>query len=199
MTTIGKGQGPPPPSEAFSYMEERYQRRERRSPSLRGLGHDAMSKALNQLSKSPFTRCIEGAALPWRFQQPTFTIYNGNTDPVEHVSQFNQRMTVHSKNEALMCKVFPSSLGLAAMRWFNGLKANSIDSYRQLIQAFGSHFVTNSRALQPLSALLSLSMRDKETLRLTWADIGRCIMKWMATLMTSPSTPSKAISQPSMA
>ena len=124
-----------------------------------------MSRALNQLFRSPFTRCIEGAVLPRRFQQPTFTIYNGNTDPVEHVSQFNQRMAVHSKNEALMCKIFPSNLGPAAMRWFNGLKANFVDSYRQLTQAFGSRFVTNSRAFQPLSALLSLSMRDEETLK----------------------------------
>ena len=84
---------------------------------------------------------------------------------MEHISQFNQRMAVHSKDEALMCKVFPSSLGPVAMRWFNGLKANSIDSYRQLTQAFGSRFDTNSRAPQPLSALLSLSMRDRETLK----------------------------------
>ena len=84
---------------------------------------------------------------------------------MEHVSQFNQRMAVHSKNEALMCKVFPSSLGLAAMRKFNGLKADSIDSYRQLTQAFGFRFITNSRALQPLSALLLLSMHDRVTLK----------------------------------
>ena len=103
--------------------------------------------------------------LPQRFQQPTFTIYNSNTDPVEHVSQFNQRMAVHSKNEALTCKVFLSSLGPVAIRWFNGMKANSVDSYRQLSQAFGSRFITNSRAPQPLSALLSLSMRDGETLK----------------------------------
>ena len=127
-------------------MEKCYQRRRRRSPSPRGLGHDAMSKALDQLSKSPFTRHIEGAALPRRFQQPTFAIYNGNIDPVEHVSQFNQRMAVHSKNEALMCKVFLSSLGPAAIRWFNGLKADFVDSYRQLTQAFGSRFVTNRKA-----------------------------------------------------
>nr|XP_023904448.1 uncharacterized protein LOC112016167 [Quercus suber] len=74
-------------------------------------------------------------------------------------------MAIHSKNEALMCKVFPSSLGLVAMRWFNGLKMNSIDSYRQLTQAFGSRFVTNSITPQPLSALLSLSMHDEETLK----------------------------------
>ena len=86
-------------------------------------------------------------------------------DPVEHVSQFNQRMAIHSKNEALMCKVFLSNLGLAVMRWFNGLKADSVDSYRQLTQAFSSRFITNSRAPQPLSALLSLSMCDGETLK----------------------------------
>ena len=51
------------------------------------------------------------------------------------------------------------------MKWFNGLKADSVDSYKQLTQAFGSRFVTNSRAPQPLSALLSLSMRDGETLK----------------------------------
>ena len=129
MMTISKDREPPP-SETFSYEEERYQRRKRRSPSPRGLGHDAMSRVLDQLSRSPFTHRIEGTALPRRFQQTTFTIYNRNTDLVEHVSQFNQRMAVHSKNEALMCKVFPSSLGPAAMRWFNGLKANSVDSYR---------------------------------------------------------------------
>ena len=153
------------PSETFSHEEEHYQRRKCKSPSPRGLGHDAMSRALNQLSKSPFTRRIERATLPRRFQQPTFTLYNGNTDPVEHVSQFNQRIAVHSKNEAPMCKVFPSSLGLVAMRWFNGLKANFVDLYRQLTQAFGSRFVINSRAPRPLSALLSLSMCDGETLK----------------------------------
>ena len=154
-----------PPSGTFSHVEEHYQRHESRSPSPKGLGHDAMSRALDQLSRSPFTRRIEGAALPRRFQQPAFTIYNGNTDPVEHVSQFNQRMAVHSKNKALMCKVFSSILGPAAMRWFKGLKADSVDSYRQLTQAFDSRFITNSKAPQPLSALLSLSMRDEETLK----------------------------------
>ena len=51
------------------------------------------------------------------------------------------------------------------MRWFNGLKTNSIDSYKQLTQAFGFRFVTNRRAPRPLSTLLSLSMHDGETLK----------------------------------
>ena len=105
-----------PPNETFSHEEGYYQRRKHKSPSPRGLGNDAISRALDQLSKSPFTHRIEGATLPRRFQQLAFTLYNDNTDPVEHVSQFNQRMVVHSKNKVLMCKVFPSSLGPMAMR-----------------------------------------------------------------------------------
>ena len=94
-----------------------------------------------------------------------FTFYNRQTDPVEHVSQFNQRMAIHSKNKTLMCKVFLSSLGLVTIRWFNGLKTNSIDSYKQLIQAFDSHFITNTKVPRPLSLLLSLSMHEGETLK----------------------------------
>ena len=119
-----------PPGETFSHEEGHYRRLIRKSPSPRGLGNNAMSRALDQLSKSPFTRHIEGATLPRRFQQPAFTLYNGNTDLVEHVSQFNQKMAVHSKKKALMCKVFLSSLGPVAMRWFNGFKKNSVDLYK---------------------------------------------------------------------
>ena len=124
-----------------------------------------MSKALNQISKSPFTHRIEGATLPRRFHQPTFTIYNGRTDLVEHVSHFNQKMAVYSKDEALMCKVFPSSLGPVAMRWFDGLKADSIGSFKELTRAFDSRFITCTRFPRPLNSLLSLSMQEGETLK----------------------------------
>ena len=41
---------------------------------------------------------------------------------MEHVSHFNQKMAIHANNEALMCKVFPSSLGPVAMQWFDALE-----------------------------------------------------------------------------
>ena len=64
-----------------------------------------------------------------------------------------------------MCKVFPSSLGPMAMRWFDSLKPNSINSFKQLTQAFGSRFITSSRVPWPLDSLMSLSMREGETLK----------------------------------
>ena len=124
-----------------------------------------MNKALSQVSKSPFTRNIEDASLPRQFLQPTFTIYNGRIDPLEHISYFSQKMAIHSKDETLMCKAFPSSLGPVAMRWFNGLRANSIDSFKKLTRAFGALFITCSRVPRPLGSLLSMSMREGETLK----------------------------------
>ena len=127
-----------PPSESFSCENEHLHKRRRRSPSGRGVGTNVMKKTLSQISKSPFTWRIEKAKLPRHFHQSTFTMYNGRTDPVEHVSQFKQKMAVHSQDEALMCRVFPSSLGPMPMRWFDGLRTNSINSFKKLTLSFCS-------------------------------------------------------------
>ena len=130
--TIYRQRSRTPPSESFSYEEEHLHKRKRRSPSRKGVGTNVMKKVLSQISKSPFTRGIEKAKLPKRFHQPTFAMYNGRTDLVEHVSQFKQKMVVHSQDEALMCRVFPSNLGPMPMRWFDGLRTNSISSFKKL-------------------------------------------------------------------
>ena len=70
-----------PPSETFSDDEEyNNYRRKSKSTLHKGLGNRAMNEALSQVAKSPFTRRIEGASLPRRFNQPTFSLYNGRTD-----------------------------------------------------------------------------------------------------------------------
>ena len=64
-----------------------------------------------------------------------------------------------------MCKVFLSSLGPMAMRWFDGLREGSISSFKELTRAFRSQFVTCSRVPRPLDSLLSIAMREGETLK----------------------------------
>jgi len=75
-------------------------------------------------------------------------------------------MVVHSKNETLMCKVFLFSMGPVVIRWFDGLGAGSIDSFKELTKAFGSRFITCNRVHRPLASLLSLFMREGETLKI---------------------------------
>ena len=159
-----------PPSESFILTSrytfgERHHHKRFRTPPRRSVENDAMGNTLLQISRSPFTRHIKQAELPCCFNQPTFTIYNGKTDSVEHVSYFNQRMAIHSKNKALMCKVFPLSLDPVAMKWFDGLEEGSISSFKELMRAFEARFVTYSWVSRPSDSLLLMSMREGETLK----------------------------------
>ena len=125
---------------------------------------DLMSCALRRAVRSSFSDEIEWAPMPSRFTRPPFNSYDGKTDPVEHVSHYIHMMSLHTHNDALMCKVFPSSLGPMALRWFNGLQKGSIHSFAKLIQEFDARFITCSQVSQSVDALLSMKMRVGETL-----------------------------------
>jgi len=94
---------------------------------------DAMSGALRKAARSSFFDKIELAGMPDRFTCPPFNCYDGKTYPVEHVIYYIQMMSLHTHNNALMCKVFPSSPGPTALRWFNGLRKGSTCSFSELI------------------------------------------------------------------
>ena len=103
--------------------------------------------------------------MPSRFTRLPFNSYDGKTDPVEHVSHYIHMMSLHTHNDALMCKVFPLSLGPVILRWFNGLRKGFIHSFVELIQEFGAQFVTCNWVPQPVDALLSIKIRVDKTLR----------------------------------
>ena len=53
-----------PPGESFSCDEDNPYKRRDKGSSCKGLRNDTISKALNQISRSPFTHKIEGVKLP---------------------------------------------------------------------------------------------------------------------------------------
>ena len=99
---------------------------------------DAMRHALRRAAQSPFLDYIEQAPMPSRFMRPPLYSYDGKTDSVEYVNHYIHMMSLHTRNDMLMYKVFSSSLGPTALRWFNGLRKGSIHSFAKLIQEFGT-------------------------------------------------------------
>uniref|UniRef100_A0A2N9EYS7 RNase H type-1 domain-containing protein n=1 Tax=Fagus sylvatica TaxID=28930 RepID=A0A2N9EYS7_FAGSY len=87
------------------------------------------------------------------------------TDPIGHISHFRQNMALHLGNDALMCRMFPSSLGPMSLRWFNRLQHSSIHSWDELAEAFVSRFITNSRKPKEFDSLMSMRMKDSESLK----------------------------------
>uniref|UniRef100_A0A2N9GSI0 Uncharacterized protein n=1 Tax=Fagus sylvatica TaxID=28930 RepID=A0A2N9GSI0_FAGSY len=120
----------------------------------------AVWKALDLISSSPFTDEIESAELPERFTAPRLETYNGRTDPVAHIDHYHHRMALWRYRDPLMCRIFPSSLGEVALRWFNQLERGSIGSWSQMAEIFVGRFITNSRRSRGLDTLMVIRLED---------------------------------------
>ena len=136
-----------------------------RQPYRERREQETVWKALHQISHSPFSKEIERARLPVKFPPPNYVMYDGRTDPIGHISHFRQSMALHLRNDALMCRMFPSSLGPMSLRWFNRLQHSSIHSWDELAEAFVSQFITNSRKPKEFDSLMSMRMKDSESLK----------------------------------
>ncbi|XP_059627355.1 uncharacterized protein LOC132270173 [Cornus florida] len=70
---------------------------------------------------SPFTDEILNVLNPRKFSMPIFTLFDGTSDPIEHVYHIQVKMALNTENDTLMCKVFPTSFTGPARNWFKNL------------------------------------------------------------------------------
>ena len=120
---------------------------------------------MGEQSGSPFTQRIVDAPPSKKFSSPKFTVYNGRTDPVDHVYYNQQVMAYWFLDDVVMCRMFPTILGDVALKWFTRLPAGKIDSFRELAELFMARFITNSRIVKGPEALTNLRKKKYETLQ----------------------------------
>ena len=77
----------------------------------------------------PFTLDIINYEPSKGFIVPKFSTYDGSSDPFDHIIHYRQLMTLDIGNDALLCKVFLTSLQGQALSWFHRLPMNSIDNF----------------------------------------------------------------------
>ena len=66
-------------------------------------------KSLGQQNGSPFTQRVVDAPPPRKFSVPKFTVYDGKSDPADHIRYYQQVMAYWVYDDAVMCRMFPSS------------------------------------------------------------------------------------------
>ncbi|XP_021626982.1 uncharacterized protein LOC110625651 [Manihot esculenta] len=88
---------------------------------------------------------------------------NGN--PREHILNYKMFMELQTHLDALMCKVFPTTLTGPAQAWFNSLEARSIKGFTDLANIFINRFITGVPAERKTSYLETVQQRRNKSLR----------------------------------
>ena len=80
-----------------------------------------MIQSLDGMLSSPLGRHILDNEPPRRFVIPAFAMFDGSTDPYDHMLYYSQAMTLNAGNDLLLCKVFLASLRGPVLAWFHKL------------------------------------------------------------------------------
>ncbi|XP_074299708.1 uncharacterized protein LOC141630860 [Silene latifolia] len=96
-------------------------------------------------------------------------LYDGTTDPIDHVNHYKQKMMViiatGPLKEDCMCKGFGSTLSGAALQWFVGLPNKSIANFADLVNAFNQQFASSKKPEKQTSDLYRIVQGFEESTR----------------------------------
>ena len=92
-------------------------------------------------------------------------MYDGSSDPYDHMLHYNQAMILSAGDDRLLCKVFPASLKGPALAWFHKIPRGSINTFGELWAAFVSQYLCCVRQKGNISSLQSILKREDESIR----------------------------------
>ncbi|GKV52226.1 hypothetical protein SLEP1_g58817 [Rubroshorea leprosula] len=96
---------------------------------------------------------------------PQFETYDGTKDPDDHLHAFFSVMQAQNASDALMCKMFPSTLRGNARTWYHTLRPNSINAYAELATSFATKFSSRRLIKKTTPKLMRITQRDDESLK----------------------------------
>ncbi|XP_068461731.1 uncharacterized protein [Phaseolus vulgaris] len=123
--------------------------------------------------KHPFYDVIVDTPLPDNWKNLTIDKYDGSTDPDEHIAIYTTQISLYTWNDAVMCRVFPTTLKGAALSWFTRLPPLSINCFDTLIEKFGAQFATSRPHHLTSIALVNIRQEKGESLRMFMERFGK--------------------------
>ena len=123
------------------------------------------SEATPSTTSPQFSLEIQQAPLPTGFYMPTMTIYEGKTDPQDHLDAFNDQMDLLQVSSWARCRCFVVTLTTTAKKWFRQIEPETVASWTQLLGLFMRQFQWARKYATPMSRLASINQVLHETLK----------------------------------
>ncbi|XP_058777898.1 uncharacterized protein LOC131652136 [Vicia villosa] len=116
--------------------------------------------------RNPLSEDIRRARLPRGMEKPpTLDLYDGTTDPDDHIQSIEAVMDYHVVRGSIKCRIFPTTLRKGAMTWYKNLPPNSIHSWSELNKFFSNHFTASRRQPKSEATLEAVIQGANEPLR----------------------------------
>ncbi|GFY81286.1 hypothetical protein Acr_01g0010950 [Actinidia rufa] len=114
----------------------------------------------------PFTGRILRARISSKFKLPTqLGIYEGKTDPMDHLDSYKSLMLLQDCSDEVMCKAFSANLKGPARSWFRKLSPGTIDSFGDLSRLFVANFMSCRNRQKNASHLFTVHQKETESLK----------------------------------
>ncbi|GJU52159.1 reverse transcriptase domain-containing protein [Tanacetum coccineum] len=123
-----------------------------------------LSKPYKETLKTPFTRRIIEFSGP-EYSMPTnIALYNGSTDPADHLNRFVGATNSGEWPMPVWCRMFQQTLDGSARGWFESLSPNSIDEWWRLREAFTTRYSTRKACYKEPHEITKIVRKANETL-----------------------------------
>nr|KYP35951.1 hypothetical protein KK1_042968 [Cajanus cajan] len=108
---------------------------------------------------------VQDIQFPAKFKIPDFQKYTGASCPKGHLTMYCRKMAVYVGNEKLLIHCFQESLSDVALNWYTQLDGGTIQTWKQLADAFLRRYKYNIVLIPDRSDLQSLSKKGDESFK----------------------------------
>ena len=144
------------PNKQLLQRIERLERERNRSDDLQDMMQDA---------EPPLSAEILAEEFPEDFKMPTLKQFDGEGNPVSHLTSFQTWMSIRRASSSIKCQAFLLTLTDTAYDWFQSLKPGSISSYEQLKEEFLARFAIARTRKKDVSYLWTVKQGKTESLK----------------------------------
>ncbi|KAL0394373.1 UNVERIFIED_CONTAM: hypothetical protein Slati_4403500 [Sesamum latifolium] len=113
----------------------------------------------------PFAETVMADELPLNCCTPAIAEYDGTTDPMEHLSRFENAALLHRYTDGIKCRVFVTTFARAAQQWFNQLPVGAIGSFQEFRSLFLHQFASSRKLRKTELSLFTVRQKDDEPLK----------------------------------
>ncbi|CAN6562464.1 unnamed protein product [Malus baccata var. baccata] len=126
---------------------------------------ETLRQDITNISRTHFTDEIKQAEPPRKFSMPQFTSFKRDGDPEKHFKHYRSAMVLYQNNDALLCKIFATTLQGKAQDWFHTLPTRSIQNFDDLSLVFTKEYSSYHSIKKKSDHLFNVKKNPKESLR----------------------------------